>query len=65
MGLEAMIGEIGQSLSELNPGGTVRMHGEIWKAISDAGLIPEGKKVVVTGFLNLTLQVELYNESSA
>jgi membrane-bound serine protease (ClpP class) len=65
MGLEAMIGEIGQSLSELNPGGTVRMHGEIWKAISEAGLIPEGKKVVVTGFLNFTLQVELYNESSA
>ncbi|MBO9199728.1 MULTISPECIES: NfeD family protein [Niastella] len=64
MGLEAMMGEIGQSLSELNPGGTVRMHGEIWKAISAAGLIPEGKKVIVTGFLNLTLQVEPYNEPS-
>ncbi len=64
MGLEAMIGEIGQSLSELNPGGTVRMHGEIWKAISAAGLIPEGRKVIVTGFLNLTLQVEAYNEPS-
>lgn len=65
MGLEAMLGEIGQSLSELNPGGTVRMHGEIWKAISAAGLIPEGKKVIVTGFLNLTLQVEPYNEPLA
>ena len=64
IGLEAMIGEIGQSLSELNPGGTVRMHGEIWKAISIAGLITEGKKVVVTGFLNFTLQVEPYNEPS-
>lgn len=64
IGLEAMIGEIGQSLSELNPGGTVRMHGEIWKAISQSGLIPEGKKVIVTGFLNFTLQVEPYNESS-
>ena len=64
MGLEAMIGEIGQSLSELNPGGTVRMHGEIWKAISAAGLIPEGRKVVVTGFLNFTLQVEAFNEPS-
>jgi membrane-bound serine protease (ClpP class) len=65
MGLEAMIGEIGQSLSELNPAGTVRMHGEIWKAISASGLIPEGKKVIVTGILNLTLQVESYNEPSA
>ena len=64
IGLEAMIGEIGQSLSELNPGGTVRMHGEIWKAISGTGLIAEGKKVVVTGFLNFTLQVEPYNEPS-
>ena len=65
MGLEAMIGEIGSSLSKLNPAGTVRMHGEIWKAISAAGLIPEGRKVIVTGFLNFTLQVEPYNESSA
>jgi membrane-bound serine protease (ClpP class) len=64
IGLEAMIGEVGQSLSELNPGGTVRMHGEIWKAISATGLIAEGKKVVVTGILNFTLQVEPYNESS-
>ena len=64
IGLEAMVGEIGQSLSELNPAGTVRMHGEIWKAITASGLIPEGKKVIVTGFLNFTLQVEPYNETS-
>jgi membrane-bound serine protease (ClpP class) len=64
MGLEAMIGETGQSISELNPAGTVRMHGEIWRAISPAGLIPEGKKVVVTGITDLTLQVEPYNEPS-
>jgi membrane-bound serine protease (ClpP class) len=64
MGLDSMIGEIGQSLSELNPAGTVRMHGEIWKAITASGLIPEGKKVIVTGFLNFTLQVEPYNEPS-
>ena len=65
MGLEAMIGETGQSISELNPAGTVRMHGEIWRAISPAGLIQEGRKVVVTGFLNFTLQVAPYNEPSA
>jgi membrane-bound serine protease (ClpP class) len=64
IGFEAMIGEVGQSLSELNPGGIVRMHGEIWKAISATGLIAEGKKVVVTGILNFTLQVEPYNEPS-
>jgi len=64
IGLEAMIGEIGQSISELNPAGTVRMHGEIWKAISATTLVPEGKKVIVTGFLNFTLHVEPYNEPS-
>jgi membrane-bound serine protease (ClpP class) len=64
IGQEAMIGEIGQSLSELNPAGTVRMHGEIWKAISPSAMIPEGRKVIVTGFLNFTLQVEPYNEPS-
>lgn len=64
-GLEAMIGEVGQSISEINPAGTVRMHGEIWKAVTPAGLIPEGKKVIVTGVYNLTLQVEPYNEPSA
>jgi membrane-bound serine protease (ClpP class) len=65
MGLEAMIGETGQALSELNPKGTVRMHGEIWKAFSAEGLIPEGNKVIVTGFQNMTLQVEPFTEPSA
>lgn len=64
IGLEAMIGEVGQSISELNPAGTVRMHGEIWRAVTAAGLIPEGKKVIVTGILNWTLQVEPYIEPS-
>jgi hypothetical protein len=41
------------------------MHGEIWKAVTTAGLIPEGKKVIVTSILNWTLQVEPYNEPSA
>lgn len=63
-GLDAMIGEIGEAISELNPAGTVRMHGEIWRAITPAGIIPQGKKVIVTGIYNLTLQVEPYNEPS-
>jgi membrane-bound serine protease (ClpP class) len=57
-GIEGMIGEIGQSISELNPNGSVRMHGEIWQAISHTGIIEKGKKVKVVGVLNLLLQVE-------
>jgi membrane-bound serine protease (ClpP class) len=57
-GIEGMIGEIGQSISELNPAGTVRMHGEIWQATSLTGSIQQGQQVKVIAVHNLTLQVE-------
>jgi membrane-bound serine protease (ClpP class) len=62
-GIEGMIGEIGQSISELNPGGTVRMHGEIWQAISLAGIVQQGQRVKVIAVKNLTLQVEPVTDS--
>jgi membrane-bound serine protease (ClpP class) len=62
-GIEGMIGEIGQSISELNPDGTVRMHGEIWQATSLAGIIQPGQPVKVIAIQNLTLQVEPIKES--
>jgi membrane-bound serine protease (ClpP class) len=62
-GIEGMIGEIGQSISELNPDGTVRMHGEIWQATSLAGTIQPGQPVKVIAIQNLTLQVEPIKES--
>ena len=33
-GAEGIIGEIGKAISDLNPGGLVRVHGEIWDAES-------------------------------
>jgi membrane-bound serine protease (ClpP class) len=63
-GLEGMVGEIGHSISELNPSGTVRMHGEIWQARSPAGIIQQGQKVKVTAFEGLTLIVEPVIDSS-
>lgn len=62
-GIEGMIGEIGQSISELNPAGTVRMHGEIWQALSLSGSIQQGQTVKVIAVKNLTLQVEPVKES--
>lgn len=62
-GLEGMIGETGHAISELNPLGTVRMHGEIWRAQSPAGIIPEGKKVKVKAIEGLTLIVEPVTDS--
>jgi membrane-bound serine protease (ClpP class) len=57
-GLEGLIGETGESLEALNPLGTVRLHGERWKAESVAGNINEGEKVRVTRIQNLKLYVE-------
>lgn len=57
-GVEAMAGEIGESLEALNPSGTVRVHGEIWRALSTTGDIAPGEKIRVTGIRDLTLLVE-------
>ncbi|TWI86463.1 NfeD family protein [Chitinophaga japonensis] len=57
-GEEAMTGELGESLELLNPSGTVRVHGEIWRAVATSGAIEQGEKIRVTGIKGLTLQVE-------
>jgi membrane-bound serine protease (ClpP class) len=56
-GREAMIGKIGQARSDLNPMGTIYIRGELWKAISEEGLVTEGEKVEVIGIEGLTLRV--------
>ena len=57
-GLEGMIGETGESLEPLSPGGTVWVHGERWQAITTGARIEKGEKVQVTGLDNLTLYVK-------
>lgn len=57
-GVEAMTGEIGESLEALDPGGTVRVHGEIWRAITTGAAIARGEKIRVVGIRDLTLLVE-------
>ncbi len=57
-GLEGMIGEIGEAITELNPYGQIKVHGEIWNAISiDNRIIEPSTKVEVVDFQNLTLKV--------
>ena len=58
-GQEGMVGELALVISDItieNPG-TVHIHGEIWKAVSDTN-IQSGKKVVVTSIDSLTLFVK-------
>jgi membrane-bound serine protease (ClpP class) len=57
-GIKAFIGKQGQALSELDPGGTVKVNGEMWKAVSLSGKINEGENIVVREIKNLTLYVQ-------
>lgn len=58
-GKEGMIGEIGVVYKELDPDGTVVVHGEYWRAVSGAK-IEAGRKVKVVAYEDkgLTLRVE-------
>ncbi|NJE85734.1 nodulation protein NfeD [Thermococcus sp. CX2] len=57
-GKEELVGAEGKVIQELNPEGLVRIHGEIWKAISkDGSRIPAGEKVRVVEVKGLTLIV--------
>ena len=58
IGQEAMIGEVGEVLETLAPGGSVMVHGEIWQAESLEGVIEKGSKVVVRRMQNFRLLVE-------
>ncbi|HSL86118.1 MAG TPA: NfeD family protein, partial [Bacteroidales bacterium] len=56
-GIEGMIGETGEAISDLDPTGQVKVHGEMWNAESVDGTVNKGAKVVVDGILNLKLIV--------
>jgi membrane-bound serine protease (ClpP class) len=57
-GMEGMLNESGEVLSPIEPGrpGTVRIHGEVWRAVSD-GHIARADRVRVTHVEGLTLSV--------
>lgn len=61
-GVEGLVGIIGEAFSELNPDGTVRVHGEIWNAESLKGPIRQGEKVLVKAVKGLKLYVEKTKE---
>lgn len=60
-GIEGMIGEIGETISELNPEGQIKIHGEIWNAITiTKEKIDANQKVEVVGYENLKLVVKKF-----
>ena len=56
-GVEAMTGQRGTVLERCNPEGTVRIHGEIWRARCEAGAEP-GEIVEVRALRGLELSVD-------
>lgn len=57
-GIEGIIGEIGETITDLKPAGQISIHGELWNAeSSDGSPIIKGSKVEVTRVSNLKLFV--------
>jgi membrane-bound serine protease (ClpP class) len=56
-GQEGMVGETGEAISDMNPEGQVRVHGEIWHALSASGTIPAGARIRVETVKGLSLTV--------
>ena len=56
-GIQGLLGEIGETLTALDPDGRIRIHGESWSARSIEGYIARGLKVQPEEIENLTLKV--------
>jgi membrane-bound serine protease (ClpP class) len=57
LGLEGLVGEVGEVRVELNPAGKIFVHGEYWDADGD-GEIAVGEKVRVVGYDGMRLKVK-------
>ena len=57
-GVEGIINEVGEAISNLEPDGLVKVHGEIWSAESLENKIEAGSKIIVNQVSNLKLKVK-------
>jgi len=62
-GMEGLIGETGIAISQLNPEGTIRIHGELWQAESLSGTIEKDEKIRAVEIQDLKLKVERINKT--
>jgi membrane-bound serine protease (ClpP class) len=56
-GIEGIVGEMGEAITNLDLDGQVRVHGEIWKAVSSEGKVKAGSKIKVERIESLQLTV--------
>ena len=61
LGMEGLLGEIGEVKVGLNPTGKIFVHGEYWNAEGD-GEVGAGEKVRVVGVEGMTLKVQRLSE---
>ena len=61
-GIEGMIGITGETTTEVDPEGKVKVHGEIWSAVSDTP-IPAGKRIKVINMDGMVVRVEPETQS--
>jgi membrane-bound serine protease (ClpP class) len=57
-GSEGIVGELGVAFTKLNPGGQVRVHGEMWNAECIDGTVPKDGSIVVVEVNGLMLKVK-------
>jgi membrane-bound serine protease (ClpP class) len=62
LGLEGMVGEVGEVRSKLDPAGKVYVHGEHWNAVADGGTVEVGETIRVIGYEGMTLKVRRLTE---
>jgi membrane-bound ClpP family serine protease len=56
-GKSAMLGKTCRVIRDIAPDGKIQYATEIWNATANGKRIPAGEKVIVNGFLGLTVQV--------
>jgi membrane-bound serine protease (ClpP class) len=63
LGMDGLIGEIGEVRAKLNPSGKVFVHGEYWNAQTQTdGQIDVGERVQIVGYDGMNLKVKRLQE---
>jgi len=57
-GIDSLVGQIGQAITDLSPAGDVWINGERWQAISTEGFVTKGQKVNIIAVSGLKLSVK-------
>jgi membrane-bound serine protease (ClpP class) len=60
-GVQGIIGEAGEAMTDLKPDGQVKIHGEIWNATSLDGPLKRGTAVTVELVENLRLKIRKHS----